>query len=177
MIATEDISTRKEMVLMHNEYLSRLEKAMKEENYIEASWLCYAIMEQRVNRLIMKHIRYCPKKEKTDQYPVSINTRLNCIKNLISKNFNGYGILDLNLFLNISDWCKLRNNLTHSLISLNKYKKYDEEFKNLALNGYELVKKMYDESSKYRIWWYKSDICTEEFPCGCKNNSKCLKMD
>ena len=176
MIASENIKMRQEMVIMHNEYLQRLEESMNEKNYIEASWLCYAIIEQRINRLIEKHIKHCPKKINTKGYPVSINTRLKCIQNLIKLNYNGCGQLDYDLFLKSAKWCKNRNNLTHDLVNLKKYKKYDEEFKQLAVEGFQLVKKLYKEISKYRNWWYKSEECLERFPYDCKNQVQCLKI-
>ena len=40
MKAKEKIMVRKEMVLMHEEFLSALDKAMQAENYVEATWLC-----------------------------------------------------------------------------------------------------------------------------------------
>lgn len=60
----DNYNIRHEMVDMHNTYIDNLNKAFINKNYIETSWICYSIFEQRINRLIEKNIQYCPKKKK-----------------------------------------------------------------------------------------------------------------
>ena len=57
----DDYNIRLEMVDMHNTYINNLETSFNNKNYIETSWICYSIFEQRVNRLIEKNIQYCQK--------------------------------------------------------------------------------------------------------------------
>lgn len=177
MFANENLKTRKEMVKMHDEYLKRLDEAINNNRYIEASWLCYAIIEQRVSRLILKNLKNCKKNKRTKDNTASIKVRLNCIINLIKKNYNNLGQLDIELFQKIKKWCELRNDLTHDLVSLDKYKCYDDEFKKLASDGYNLIKELYKESSKYRNLWYHADGCLEAFPESCKSKQQCIYLE
>ena len=45
MKGREAYTVRAEMALMHDDFLSRLDRTMKKKQYVEASWLCYAIFE------------------------------------------------------------------------------------------------------------------------------------
>lgn len=81
----DSLQVRKEMVKMHDEYLEKLDEAMANEKYIEASWLCYAIFEQRITRILEKVVSACPKKENEKNKFATISVRLECIKHLIDK--------------------------------------------------------------------------------------------
>lgn len=172
----ETLEVRREMAEMHDKFLEDLETAMKKKQYIEASWLCYAIFEQRINRLILKHICKCPKQPKAkNSAPVSISTRINCIKELAQANYGGYGNFDFRLLCDIKEWCDDRNALVHGLVSLAHYKKYDEEFEAIAKKGIPLVYRLYEESTKLREWWYANEDFGE-FPkvkCKCKKQ-RCI---
>lgn len=177
MKAAEPLSVRMEMVQMHDKYGQALDDAMKNGRYVEATWLCYAIFEQRINRLIEKHLHKCPKEPKKKGKPAAISTRIKCIKKLIEKGYGGYGQLDKKEFERIESWCDRRNKLTHGLVSLEKYQKYDREFKALAQQGYPLVKELYKEGKTFREWWYATDSL-EVFPdikCQCKQ--QCIKTN
>lgn len=171
----DEFKTRIEMVDMHNTYISNLKKSFNNKNYIEASWICYSIFEQRVNRIIEKNIQYCSKKAKKKGRPASISARINCIINLIEKKYNGLDNLNKELFNDILKWCDKRNNLVHDLVKLDRYKNYNDEFHDLATNGISLVEKMYEEISKYRKLWYKMPEPITSFPnFDCKCNTKCI---
>ena len=116
------------MAEMHEEFIERMSEAFDNQYYVEAVWYCYAIFEQRISRLIAKCIDQCnlfPNRE--DEKSAAISTRITCLKKLIKANYGAYGSLDLSLLERISKWCFERNDLVHGLISLNHYKKYDEE--------------------------------------------------
>lgn len=171
----ESLEVRKEMVDMHAAYLQRLDAAMKNEQYVEASWLCYAIFEQRINRLVVKYLDKCPLPTKKGSVPIAISTRIRCIENLIKHNYGGFAEYDKTLLPDIKNWCHIRNTLVHGLIGLDKYKKYDEEFENLAKKGQPLVKRIYSENEKYRIWFMGTDKLPDfpEYKCKCK--TRCIK--
>ena len=173
MKAKESYETRLEMAHMHDSFIERLGCAMEGAKYVEASWLCYAIFEQRITRLILKHISQCPREEKKENsLPVSISTRIGCIKKLIDRKYGGYGLMDKNLFIEIEKWCKNRNRLVHGLVSLEHYKQYDKEFEELAKSGEPLVQHLYAEVGKFRNWYY-DDGEFGEFPkikCNCRQN-------
>ena len=52
MKSIEKMEERLERVDMHDFFLQKIEKAMKEEKYIEASWLIYACIENRFFRTL-----------------------------------------------------------------------------------------------------------------------------
>lgn len=174
MKAKEKIMVRKEMVLMHEEFLSALDKAMQAENYVEATWLCYSIFEQRITRLIEKHISFCPRKKKTKGVPASITTRISCLKKLVLSKYGGYEFFDKNILIEIEKWCNKRNDLVHGLVSIEHYKKYDSEFKDLAINGKPLVEKLYKEASKFRKWYYAENQFGVFPNIKCRCTQKCI---
>ena len=171
MKGREAYTVRAEMALMHDDFLSRLDRAMKKKQYVEASWLCYAIFEQRITRLILKHISQCPKQPKEkNSAPVSISTKISCLKELVQAGYGGYAAFDSQLLSDLEKWCRTRNALVHGLVSLEHYKQYDKEFATLAKVGEPLVKRLYKESTKLREWWYtnKEFGTFPEFKCKCK---------
>ena len=141
------------MAIMHDEMLKRLETAMSNNEHVEASWLCYAIFEQRITRMIEKHITKCPRqKRSSDDARVGISTRITCIIKLAKSNYGAYATIDHKVFSRLANWCTRRNKLVHSLLDVDTYKKYDAEFKELAKDGYALVHLIYQEAAKVRNW-------------------------
>lgn len=166
----ESYEIRCKMAEMHDEMQDKLDDAMEAKRYVEVSWLCYSIMEQRITRMIEKHISHCPKNPRSNRTLAGISTRLECLKKLINKKYGAYANVDHELIVQIKHWCKERNILVHALLSLNTYKDYDEEFKRLAECGYPLVKKLYVEAGKVRDWSRENEF--ETFPkikCRCKD--------
>lgn len=119
----EDFAVRLEMAEMHDQFLEHLESAMKKKQYIEASWLCYAIFEQRTERIIKKHNLKCPKGRRVkDEKPMGIATKLSCLKKLCKLKYFPHAKFDDKLLGEINTWYKQRNNLIHGLVSLFHYK-------------------------------------------------------
>ena len=56
MKAKEEYNIRLEMSQMHEEFIDRMSEAYDNHFYVETVWYCYAIFEQRTNRLISKYI-------------------------------------------------------------------------------------------------------------------------
>jgi hypothetical protein len=172
----ETLEIRAEMAIMHEEYIERLSNAYDSGNYIETVWICYAVFEQRVNRLIVKYIDNCTIPERVDNKTVSISTRIKCLERLIDMNYGAFNGRKKDIFNKIFNWCNKRNELVHGLVNLKHYKKYDDEFKELAEQGVPLVFELYDFCTDFRECWYKQNDEKEEFPmkkCKCKKQ-KCL---
>lgn len=171
----ESLEERTEMAHMHDEFLIRLDESMKHKQYVETSWLCYSIFEQRINRLILKQISRCPRPPRVNGVPVAISTRINCLKELCIHRYGGYGEFDYDLLCKIDTWCKERNALVHDLITVSKYKQFDALFESLAIEGYPLVKRLYGEATKIRNWWTKTKELDDfpEFKCKCKKK-RCI---
>ena len=172
----EPYELRLKMANMHDTFLEDLENAMKDENYIEASWLCYALIEQRITRMIEKHINKCPKKKRTkDKGPVGISTKIECLKKLTKIGYGAYKDVDKKLLNDLANWIKDRNKLMHGLVSIEHYKKYEKEFESLAKRGQPLVKQLYEEAKKVREWC-RADNYFGKFPditCRC-NKYRCI---
>ena len=59
MNSVENKETRLEMVGMHNFFLNKINNAIEEKRYIEASWLIYSCMENRFFRVLCKFKNQC----------------------------------------------------------------------------------------------------------------------
>lgn len=177
MNAKEDYTTRCEMYKMHDEFIERMSDAYDNDFYIEAAWYCYAIIEQRISRLISKYIDRCvwiP--DRTDEKSASISVRIKCLKKLITAKYWIFDQFDVDILDRVLKWCNDRNELVHGLISLKHYKKYDKEFEKLAKVGVPLVFELYDACTDLRNRWYECDEPNVDFPvkkCNCKKN-KCI---
>lgn len=177
MEAKESYELRLEMAEMHEEFIKRMSASYDNKYYIETVWYCYSIFEQRINRLISKYIDKCTlAPDRTDDKSISISTRIKCLKKIINAKYNSFELIDIDLLNCISDWCEKRNELVHSLISLKHYRRFDEEFKNLADLGVPLVFELYDVITTFREKWYLSENSIDDFPvkkCRCQK-AKCI---
>jgi hypothetical protein len=186
----DSYEVRTEMADMHSEFIDRLNSAVSEARYIEASWLCYAIFEQRIWRVIEKIIDKCPKDGKTDTRPVSISVRIDCIKKLMKYKYAGIEKVDTDALVRVKNWCSRRNKLVHALVDIKRYRTMDDEFRELALCGQDLVKELYEKVGTYRTFFNNEIDNLPEFPkeyisnikdkegnkkCiqGCARNCKC----
>ncbi len=176
MAKKESFETRCQMAKMHDAMVEKLNAAMKKQEYVEASWLCYSIFEQRVTRLIQKHLNKCPKQCRSEKAKdAGISTRIDCIVKLAKQGYGAYAQIDYSVFVKVKKWCRCRNTLVHSLLDINSYRKYDTAFKELAEEGSQLVPLIYTEATKVRNWC-NADNSFPKFPeirCQCKSQ-KCI---
>ncbi len=174
----ETIENRKQMAVMHDSMIDKLDKAMRSKEYVEASWLCYSIFEQRTTRIIMKHIHKCPRQDRSkEKKNAGIRTRIDCILRLSKQEYGAYKYMNGNVFRKVKQWCDERNKLVHSLLDLDSYQKYDKAFKNLAEEGYSLVPQVYHEATIIRDWCLQNSFT--KFPdlrCQCKNQ-QCIHKE
>lgn len=174
----DSLEIRTEMVEMHEEYLNRIKLSIEKKNYIEVSWLCYAIFEQRTNRVIEKVISQCTLKEGKPNRVTAISTKLCCIKKLSEAKYAGINKINVDTIKDIEQWCRDRNSLIHDLVRIDRYRNFDEEFKDLADAGNQLVEKYYSEISEFRKWYQEDDNMLDVFPVDhckeCKKKEKCL---
>lgn len=176
MKAREEYAIRAQMAEMHEEYIERMSTAYDKKNYVETVWLCYAIFEQRISRLIAKYIDKCVVPERTDNKSAAISTRIKCLRKLTNSKYGAFDGFDFTVVDRVSKWCDDRNELVHGLVSLGHYKQYDKEFKKLADEGVPLVFELYDACTDFRTKWYALKDDPGEFPmkkCQCKKN-KCI---
>lgn len=127
----------------YKDLMSKLKKSMNNEFYYEAIFIEYAILEDRTESLL-RHANidtYDKNGEKLTLYK-----KLKAIENnnrfrkdrYVLRHINGELINKLHL------WKNKRNDLIHDLIKT-KYNNID--IKNIALEGFELVKKLNNKST------------------------------
>lgn len=186
MIQNEPFELRCEMATMHDFFLKKINESIEGELYFEAAWLIYSCLENRFFRVLDKYKReckYCTKggKCRKGSNQLAISTKVNCVERLhkakvecISESFSNE-ILD-----EVKKWIKLRNNLMHNLLSLEHYEDhFDNDFKNLALNGKRIVEDVYEACAKFRESYFRPDYefvfpesCMEECPCKPRNQKE-----
>lgn len=186
----DDYVTRQEMVRMHNEFINKINEAVETNNYIIATWLCYAVFEQRIHRILEKIITQCPKERRSsNDRPTSISTKIGCLKKLIKYSYASLDGVDTQLLVDIEEWNRKRNTLTHSLVRLDTYHDINQNFEEVARSGQELVARLYSEAGKVRVLFmsmekipdfpadYTSNVMKDgkkiKIP-GCKNKNQCI---
>ena len=181
MISTEEKEIRERMVEMHQFFIDKINAAIEDGRYIEASWLIYSCIENRFFRVLQKYKRqckYCNGKCNKNKNELAISTKISCVKRLwenkvpcISNSFSPEQLDE------ISSWVKRRNNMMHDLLSLENYKNTDEDFKKSAIDGQDILSKLYDSCTKFRREFY-SDGYAFVFPeksmegCPCNRNGR-----
>ncbi len=182
MESTEEISVRKQMVDMHDYFRKRIDESIKQEHYIEASWLIYSCLENRFFRILNKYkhqCKYCTGKSKCkDKHnKLAISTKIQCVQRLnennvlcISDNFRD------GLFNELMQWTRKRNNAVHDLLSLEKYSNIDEIFKESAIEGKHLLDETYDACTGFRRDFY-ADGYVFEFPEAAMEDCRCAKSE
>ncbi len=189
MESTEPMDTRLKMVEMHAFFLGRIESSIAEENFFEASWLIYACMENRFFRVLDKYKRdckYCVKggKCRKGSNQLAISTKIACVERLakagVSSVCDSFGA---DLFQDVRNWVKRRNKLMHDLLALGTYEeKFDNDFRSLAVDGQDVLDRLYKACEKFRAEFY-ADGYEFEFPeecmegCSCKPRGKAVPTD
>ncbi len=121
---------------------------------MEAPWLCYAIFEQRIRRIVEKYISKCHKQRHSHKdSPTSISIKLGCISKLNKVQYGPFSEFEKKLIKEIKRWRKKRIELVHGYVSIDLYKRYDKEFEVLAKLCAPLVRRLYDEATKVREWY------------------------
>lgn len=180
MKSTEKMETRLERVTMHDFFLQRIEKAIVTQNYIEASWLVYACLENRYFRTIAKikeKCRHSGGKCKRANNELALCTKISCLKRLYEAGcpciLNAF---DLELFDETKKWVKARNTMMHDLLQLDDYESIDEQFKESAVQGAKILDRTYACCTKFRELFYNEEyefVFPEEAmeKCTCNRNT------
>jgi len=126
----------------YSELMLKLKKSVEEEFYYESIFIIYAILEDRTES-ILKHANI--ETVGDNNRNLSLKDKLIKIKkdNIFDQDYIKKH-LSKDLIKQIHLWKNKRNVLIHDLVNAD----YDnEEIKKLALDGYELVKKVNNKST------------------------------
>ena len=134
----------------YRDQMKRLNKAMKQNFYLEAIFIEYSIMEDRFES-ILRHAGEWEKmyqKAQKQKRHVSIDAKIKKISNLASKKKS----LEEKYFSNellesAKSWKNERNPLTHSLLKLDLQ---TEDLKQIAIKGQSIVKTLRNKTTAYR---------------------------
>lgn len=126
----------------YKELMVKLKKSIHNDFYYESIFIEYAILEDRTES-ILRHAKLSTINNKG--LPLTLNNKLNKIKNssfyknkYINKHINN-DLIEL-----IYEWKNKRNSLIHDLI---KSTYTNDELKVIALDGYEIVKRINNKST------------------------------
>ena len=125
----------------YKEQMRRLKKALKEQFYLEAISIEYAIIEDRIESVLRHTGVFNPEKHNM------LNKKLNRLlelqrrkDGLVRKYFSD------ELINEIHSWKNERNPMTHALLNL---KLHTEDLEDIAVRGEALVKKVSSKTSLY----------------------------
>lgn len=184
MKSTETMESRLIRVDMHDYFLNRINVAMENENYIEASWLIYSCFENRYFRTIEKvkqNCKYCRSKSKCnkkEKNELALATKIKCINRLYENNVECISkAFRSEIFQETLKWIDDRNTLMHELLSLEFYEDTDKRFRKSAEDGIVLLNETYSSCTEFRKLFY-TDGYDFIFPenamegCSCKPRKK-----
>lgn len=162
---------------MHDFFLNKIDDAMENERYIEASWLIYSCFENRYFRTVEKikaDCKYSGGKCKKSRNELALRTKVRCIQRLAEENCTCFSnAFSDELFEETLVWVKKRNDMMHNLLKLEEYQDMDDQFEENAKEGYALLQQTYVACTKFRKLFYAEDYVFK-FPevamekCSCK---------
>ena len=129
----------------YREQMGRLKKAIEAKFFLEAVFIEYAVMEDRLTSILIHAGHWT---SPPDEH-ISINKKLNFIDKLRENKNNRliHKYFTAEFIVEIDEWKEKRNPYIHSLLK-QKIKTADlEEF---ALQGQEIVKKLNSASTSYK---------------------------
>lgn len=183
MKQNESIDVRCDMATMHDFFLNKIDESIKGGLYFEAAWLIYSCLENRFFRVLDKYKRNCKYcvnggKCRKGSNQLAIGTKIKCVERLYNADVSRVrSSFSAELFAEVRLWVTLRNKLMHNLLSLEHYEEhFDNDFKELALNGKKVVDDVYDACTKFRAAFFEPgyefifpESCMEQCPCKPRN--------
>ena len=126
----------------YQEQMVRLKKAMAAQFYLEAIFIEYAVMEDRLESILRHSGAFNPKKHNR------IKPKLSCVadlgrekKSLLHRSFS------VEFIEGIYQWIDARNQLIHALMKQNLH---TEDLQKIALEGQQIVKQLNSKATNYR---------------------------
>ena len=139
----ETIIDNQQKYLNYREQMGRLTKAMKSGFYLEAIFIEYAIMEDRLESVLRHSKKWNPKSSQfvsLDYKRKKVEKLAEEKKSLASKYFTKE-LTDM-----IDRWRKDRNDLIHELL---KQSLHTEDIRDIATEGHRIVKILNSKATSY----------------------------
>lgn len=139
----EQITNNMQKYANYREQMGRLKKALAYQFYLEAVFIEYAIMEDRLESVLRHSGKWNPK---PDQF-VSINIKRKKVAKLAEeKKGLAHKYFSVELTDSIEKWITDRNQLIHALM---KQSLHTEDLSELAEQGQDIVKTLCNKVSLY----------------------------
>lgn len=128
--------------LSYKEQMVRLKKAMAAQFFLEAIFIEYAVMEDRLESILRHSCVFNPERHSTIQAKLRRVSELRrAKKSLLNRS------LSEELLQEISQWKDERNRLIHALM---KQDLHTEDLQKIALEGQQIVKQLNSKATNYR---------------------------
>ena len=140
----EPVNDNMQKYYNYREQMGRLKKALNQKFYLEAIFIEYAIMEDRLESILRHAGKWNPKPGK---YP-SIDSKINKVEKIAEEKkslANRYFKLDF--MEDMRTWKETRNKLMHALL---KQQLHTEDLQVCAGEGQELVKTLCSKATSFR---------------------------
>ncbi|MBR6391678.1 MAG: hypothetical protein IKS12_00175 [Eubacterium sp.] len=179
----DDKELKQEQVRMHKDFFDKCDCAIENGFYLEAIFLEYAAIESRLEIICGVLGLPCNKELPfSERKNVNISQRILCIKETRNKHpevFKRSKIKDGFFYKKqfLSAWITKRNTYIHGLYkNAFEYKSRKSECKEIAINGREYARLLYNEAARLRRL---SKSHPELFVdiCFTKNNGECYKKN
>ncbi len=137
----EQISSNMQKYENYREQMKRLKKAMDAGFYLEAIFIEYAIMEDRLESTLRHSNKFNPSRHGTLDKKLKRLDEMQRQKSGIVRRY-----FSEELFASIRDWKEKRNRLIHALM---KQSLHTEDLKQLAEEGQAIIKTLNSKTSLY----------------------------
>lgn len=122
--------------------MGRLSRAIKAEFYLEAIFIEYAVMEDRLESILVHAGKFNPEKQD------NMHKKLRKLEEISrEKKALAHKYFSAELIQSIFSWKKSRNDLIHALMKQNLV---TDELKEVALSGRDIVKTLNTKSTSFR---------------------------
>lgn len=122
--------------------MGRLSKAIKAEFYLEAIFIEFAVLEDRLESILVHSGKFNPEKHNTMDKKLKKVQEISREKKAVAHRY-----FSAELIQSIYDWKEKRNGLIHALMKQNLV---SEDLKELALSGLDIVKVMNTKSTSFK---------------------------
>ena len=138
----EQVQDNMQKYANYKEQMGRLEKALGEAFYLEAIFIEYAVIEDRMESILRHSEKFNPKKH------WNLNGKLRRVEEM-QREKQGLvrKYISEKLLQEIDQWKDLRNTLIHALM---KQELHTEDLRDAALQGKELTKTLCSKATSYR---------------------------